>query len=269
MSAIPPSGRLAGKVALVSGAGQTPGETEGNGRAIARRFAAEGASVFCVDRVLARAEETVAASDGDAVAYEADITSEEQAQAAVAAVLQRWGRINILVNNVGIGGGGDGPAHALTEDAFERIMRVNLKGAWLMTRAALAPMREARGGAIVNISSLASLAGGFQLAYEMSKAAMNRMTLSVANANAARLIRCNAILPGLMNTPMAVEGIARATGRPIADVAAERGARVPLGGRMGEATDTANAALFLASDEARFITGVLLPVDGGMSARIG
>jgi NAD(P)-dependent dehydrogenase (short-subunit alcohol dehydrogenase family) len=269
VSAIPPSGRLAGKVALVSGAGQTPGETEGNGRAIARRFAAEGASVFCVDRVLARAEETVAASDGDAVAYEADITSEEQAQAAVAAVLQRWGRINILVNNVGIGGGGDGPAHALTEDAFERIMRVNLKGAWLMTRAALAPMREARGGAIVNISSLASLAGGFQLAYEMSKAAMNRMTLSVANANAARLIRCNAILPGLMNTPMAVEGIARATGRPIADVAAERGARVPLGGRMGEATDTANAALFLASDEARFITGVLLPVDGGMSARIG
>lgn len=273
MSALHPSGRLTGKVALVSGAGQTPGETEGNGRAIARRFAAEGARVLCVDRVLARAEETVAAcadvSGGEAAAHEADITSDEAAQGAVAAVLARWGRIDILVNNVGIGGGGDGPAHALTEDAYERIMRVNLKGAWLMTRAALAPMREARGGAIVNISSLAALAGGIQLAYEMSKAAMNRMTLSVANANAARLIRCNAILPGLMHTPMAVEGIARATGRPVAEVAAERGARVPLGARMGEATDTANAALFLASDEARFITGVLLPVDGGMSARIG
>ena len=263
------AGRLAGKVALVSGGGQTPGQTEGNGRAIARRFAAEGAKVLVVDRVLARAEETVAACTGEAAAHEADITDDAQAVAAVAAVMARWGRIDVLVNNVGIGGGGDGPAHALTEDAFERIMRVNLKGAWLMTRAALAPMREARGGAIVNISSLASLAGGFQLAYEMSKAAMNRMTLSVANAAAARLIRCNAILPGLMNTPMAVEGIARASGRPIADVAAERGARVPLGARMGEATDTANAALFLASDEARFITGVLLPVDGGMSARIG
>ena len=263
------SGRLQGKIALVSGAGQTPGETEGNGRAIARRFAAEGAAVLCVDRVLARAEETVAACKGDAVAFEADITSDEATRGAVAAAIGRWGRLDILVNNVGIGGGGDGPAHVLTEDAYERIMRVNLKGAWLMTRAALEPMREQRGGAIVNISSLASLAGGIQLAYEMSKAAMNRMTLSVANANAARLIRCNAILPGLMHTPMAVEGIARATGRPIADVAAERGARVPLGARMGEATDTANAALFLASDEARFITGVLLPVDGGMSARVG
>lgn len=269
MSAIHSSGRLAGKVALVSGAGQTPGETEGNGRAIARRFAAEGARVLCVDRVLARAEETVAACAGEAAAHEADITSDEQAQGAVAAVLARWGQIDVLVNNVGIGGGGDGPAHALTEDAYERIMRVNLKGAWLMTRAALAPMREQRRGAIVNISSLASIAGGHQMAYEMSKAAMNRMTVSVAAANAGRLIRCNAILPGFLHTPMAVEGIARATGRPVADVAAERGARVPLGGRMGEATDTANAALFLASDEARFITGVLLPVDGGMSARVG
>lgn len=263
------SGRLAGKVALVAGAGQTPGETEGNGRAIARRFSEEGAAVFCLDRVLARAEETAAACAGEAVAYEADITSDEAVQGAVAAVLARWGRVDVLVNNVGIGGGGDGPAHALSEDAFDRILRVNLKGAWLMTRAALAPMREARGGAIVNISSLASLAGGFQVAYEVSKAAVNRLTLSTANANAGRMIRCNAILPGLMHTPMAVEGIARATGRPVADVAAERAQRVPLGQRMGEATDTANAALFLASDEARFITGVLLPVDGGMSARVG
>lgn len=260
--------RLAGKVALVAGAGQTPGETMGNGRAIAERFAAEGALVVCMDRMADRAEATVAAIGDAAVAVAGDVTQAADCAAAVAMAVERFGRIDILVNNVGIGGG-DGPAHALEERAFDRIMDVNLKGAWLMARAALAPMREQRSGAIVNISSLASLAGGFQMAYEVSKAAMNRMTLSVANANAARGIRCNAILPGFLDTPMAVAGIASVTGRSIAEVRAERNARVPLGGQMGDASDTANAALFLASDEARFITGVLLPVDGGMATRVG
>ncbi|MCA1200085.1 glucose 1-dehydrogenase [Sphingomonas sp. R647] len=260
--------RLAGKVALVAGAGQMPGETRGNGRAIAERFAAEGAQVLCMDRLLDRAEATATAIGEAAVAMSGDVTQAEDCAAAVALAVERFGRIDILVNNVGIGGG-DGPAHALEEAAFDRIMAVNLKGGWLMTRAALAPMRAQRGGAIVNISSLASLAGGFQMAYEVSKAAMNRMTLSVANANAGRGIRCNAILPGFLDTPMAVAGIAGATGRSTDAVRAERNARVPLGGRMGDASDTANAALFLASDEARFITGVLLPVDGGMATRVG
>ena len=130
-------------------------------------------------------------------------------------------------------------------------------------------MREQGGGSIVNISSLASLAGGNQVAYEVSKAGVNRLTTSVANANAAHGIRCNAVLPGLMDTPMAVSGIAGATGSSTAAVREARNARVPLRGKMGTAWDTAYAALFLASDEAKFITGVLLPVDGGMSARVG
>jgi NAD(P)-dependent dehydrogenase (short-subunit alcohol dehydrogenase family) len=140
---------------------------------------------------------------------------------------------------------------------------------WLTIRAAIPLMRETGGGSIVNISSLASLGGANMIAYEVSKAGVNRLTLSVATANARYGLRCNAVLPGLMDTPMAVGGTAQASGRSIDDTRAERGARVPLKGGMGTAWDTAHAALFLASDEAKFITGVLLPVDGGMSARVG
>ena len=191
----------------------------------------------------------------------------------VAAALERLGALDILVNNVGIGGG-DGPVHKTDEEAFERILRVNLKGAVLATREALGPMRAAGRGAIVNVSSLASAAGGFQVAYEVSKAAMNRLTTSTAQSNASRGVRCNAVLPGFIDTPMAVEGIAAAQGRPVAEVRAERDARIPLASnagnpRMGEAWDVAYACLFLASDEAKFITGALLPVDGGMGVRIG
>ncbi len=266
------TGRLAGKSAIVMGAGQTPGETIGNGRAISVLFAREGAEVICVDRDGDRAAETaemIEAEGGKAWSYAADWTKAITGPALVEAAKDRWGRLDILVNNIGIGGGGDGPAHRLEEAAFDRIMTVNVKGMWLTTKAVLALMREQGAGAIVNISSLAGIAGGNQVAYEMSKAAVNRLTTSVAQANAAKGVRCNAIAMGLMDTPMAVAGIAAATGEDPAAVRAARGARVPLGGRMGDAWDTANAALFLASDEARFITGVVLPVDGGMSSRIG
>ena len=148
-------------------------------------------------------------------------------------------------------------------------MNVNLKGMWLTIRAVLPVMRAQQAGAIVNISSLASIAGGNQLAYEISKAGVNRLTTSVAQNNARHGIRCNAILPGLMDTPMAISGIAQATGQDEEAVRNARNARVPLRGKMGTAWDTAYAALFLASDEAQFITGVLLPVDGGMSSRVG
>ena len=265
------SGRLAGKVALISGAGQTPGETLGNGRATALLFAREGARMVCADRILSRAEATAAGiieSGGEAIAIEADVTRADACAAMVASALDRFGTLDILVNNVGIGGG-DGPVHKADEEAFDRILCVNLKGAMLATRAALDPMRAAGKGAIVNVSSLASIAGGFQVAYEVSKAAMNRLTISTAQSNASRGVRCNAVLPGFIDTPMAVEGIAAAQGRPVVEVRAERDARVPLGGRMGEAWDVAYACLFLASDEAKFITGALLPVDGGMGVRIG
>ena len=266
------AGRLEGKACLVTGAGQTPGETIGNGRAISVLFAREGARVLCVDRIVERAEETAAQikdAGGEAIALAADVTRPADCERAVAEAKARFGRLDVLVNNVGIGGGGDGPAHRLEEAAFDRILAVNLKGMWLMSKAALGPMREQGAGAIVNISSLAATAGGIQLAYEVSKAGVNRLTTSIAQSQARHGVRSNAIMMGLMDTPMAVSGIAAASGRPIADVRAERDARVPLGGRMGTAWDTAQAALFLASDEARFISGAILPVDGAMGVRIG
>ena len=168
------SGRLAGKVAIVTGAGQTPGETIGNGKARARLFARAGANVLCVDRDGARAADTVAGIEsqgGVGRACAADISKAEDARRIVQECIDAFGRVDILVNNVGIGGNGDGPAHKLTEDAFDRILRVNLKGAWLVTRAVMPGMLKQRSGAIVNISSLASIAGGFQMAYEVSKAA--------------------------------------------------------------------------------------------------
>ncbi|WP_374659650.1 SDR family NAD(P)-dependent oxidoreductase [Phenylobacterium sp.] len=264
--------RLAGKTAIVVGAGQTPGETVGNGRAIALLFAREAADVLCVDRVLERAQETVAmieAEGGRAAAFAANIVRAEDCAAMVDAAKARFGAVDIVVNNVGIGGGGDGPAHKLTEDAFDRILSVNLKGAWQVAKAVLPTLREQGAGSIVNISSLASIAGGNQAAYEISKAAVNRLTTSIAQANAGKGVRCNAVAMGLLDTPMAVAGIAAASGQEQQAVREARNARVPLGGKMGTAWDTAYAALFLASDEARFITGTVLFVDGGMSTRIG
>ncbi len=263
--------RLKGKTAIVVGAGQTPGETIGNGRAMSILFAREGAEVLCVDRVAERAEETatmIVAEGGKATAFTANVTKADDVAAMIEEAKTRLGRIDILVNNVGIGGG-DGPAHRVEEAAFDRILSVNLKGMWLTIKAAIPTMREQGGGAIVNISSLAGIAGGNQVAYEVSKAAVNRLTTSVAQSNAAKGVRCNAIMPGLMDTPMAVAGIAQASGQEQEAVRAARNARVPLGGKMGNAWDTAYAALFLASDEAGFITGAILPVDGGMGSRIG
>jgi NAD(P)-dependent dehydrogenase (short-subunit alcohol dehydrogenase family) len=263
--------RLKGKTAIIVGAGQTPGTTIGNGRAMAILFAREGADVLCVDRDGARAAETaqmIAKEGRRAGSLEADIVKAGAADAIITAAKARFGRIDILVNNVGIGGG-DGPVHKIDEAAFDRIFNVNLKGALLISKAVIPVMREQGNGAIVNISSLASIGGGNQVAYEISKAAVNRLTTSIAQANARHGIRCNAVLPGLMDTPMAVAGIARASGQDEEAVRQMRNARVPLGAKMGTAWDTAHAVLFLASDEAKFITGVLLPVDGGMSVRIG
>ena len=265
------AGRLQGKIAVVVGAGQTPGETVGNGRAMALLFAREGASLLCVDRVAERAEETAAMvveEGGTAASLAADIARSGEAARIVEEARARFGRIDILINNVGIGGG-DAPAHRLEEAAFDRILNVNLKGMWLTIKAALPVMREQGGGAIVNISSLAARAGGIQLAYEVSKAGVNRLTTSVAQSNARYGVRCNAIMMGYIDTPMAVSGIASASGRPTSEVRAERDARVPLGGKMGSGWDTAYAALFLASDEAAFISGAILPVDGAMGVRIG
>lgn len=263
-------GRLAGKTAIIVGAGQTPGPTIGNGRAMALLFAREGARVMCVDNRLDSAEETVAlvaAEGGSAFAHAADVTDWTASAALSAAAMQQMGRIDILVNNVGTGRG-DKPPHAIEEADWDRIMNVNLKSMVAAIRHVLPVMREQRSGAILNISSLAAVAGHHMVTYEVSKMAVNRLTTVTALNGAKYGVRCNVIMPGLMETPMAMTGIAAASGKSQDALRDERNARVPMG-HMGTGWDTAHAALFLCSDEARFITGVALPVDGGMSARIG
>jgi NAD(P)-dependent dehydrogenase (short-subunit alcohol dehydrogenase family) len=265
------SGRLQDKIAIVVGAGQTPGETIGNGRATAILFAREGACVVAVDRRLDSAEETVALIEregGHATAFEADATHEPDCAALVRACVDAHGRIDILHNNVGIGGGDAGPAH-VKEEAWDRILAVNLKSVVLPCKHVLPIMREQGSGAIINISSVAAVCSTGIVAYKTSKAGVNAYTQTLAIGNAKYGIRANVIMPGLMNTPMAIEGISEARGISKQDLVRQRDALVPLGAKMGTAWDVAHAALFLASDDARFITGVALPVDGGQSARIG
>jgi NAD(P)-dependent dehydrogenase (short-subunit alcohol dehydrogenase family) len=264
--------RLQGKVGIVVGAGQTPGDTIGNGRAAAVLFSREGAKVLLVDRDLARAEETaavIAKEGGEAQCVAADWTSAADCKAYAKACVAAWGRIDFLHNNVG-SGTGDGPPELIGEEAFDRIMRINLKGCLLSCQAVLPFMREQGSGTIVNISSLAAVAYAPGLtAYKLSKIGMNMLGQQLALGNAKHGIRVNTIMPGLMDTPMAIEGHAKARNIPKAELRAERDKRVPLKAKMGTAWDVAYAALFLHSDESAFITGVALPVDGGQSARIG
>jgi NAD(P)-dependent dehydrogenase (short-subunit alcohol dehydrogenase family) len=263
--------RLKGKVAIVTGAGQTAGDTIGNGRATAILFAREGAQVMLVDRRADSARETeamIAAESGTSTVFEADVTSEEHCRGMAAACVERFGRIDILHNNVGIGRGDAGATH-LDVEVWKKIFDVNLTGTFLACKHVLPQMREQRSGSIINISSLASIAAAPMLAYKVSKAGVNALTQQIAIGNASYGIRCNAILPGLMNTPMAIEGFAEATGVAKDDLIRARDAMVPLRGKQGTAWDVANAALFLASDEAQFITGALLPVDGGQSVKVG
>ena len=265
--------RLEGKTAVVIGAGQGPGEGVGNGRATVLRFAQEGAKVMAVDRDLSSAEETalmITQSGGECVAFEADVTKEATLAAAILAAHKRWGRIDILHYNVGVSiAGGDAPLLDFTEEAFDRISAINLRGGIMACKHAVPIMRRQRSGAIVMISSLAALENYPYVAYKATKAAMIAFVKQVAIQNAEYGIRANVILPGLMDTPMAVDTRARVSGKTRAQVAAERDARVPLRRKMGTAWDVANAALFLASDEANFITGVALLVDGGGALNIG
>ena len=265
------SGRLAGKVAIVIGAGQTPGDTIGNGRATAILFAREGAEVVVVDRRLDSAEETVRMIQAEGHAAEtaaADATVEEEISELIADCARRHGRIDVLHNNVGIGGGDASPA-SVEEAAWDRILAVNLKSVILPCKHVLPVMREQKGGAITNISSIAAVCATPAVAYKTSKAGINAYTQSLALGNARHGIRANVIMPGLMETPMAIEGLSEALGIPKPKLIEQRHASVPLSAHMGTAWDVAWAAVFLASDEARFVTGVMLPVDGGQSARVG
>jgi NAD(P)-dependent dehydrogenase (short-subunit alcohol dehydrogenase family) len=260
--------RVAGKVAMLFGGGQTPGETIGNGRATALVLADEGAFVFVVDRDRNSAEETVRMireRGGKSDTLDADVTSESQVQSAIATAHRQQGRLDILHNNIGASLAlGDATATDLASEAFDRIFQVNLRGMWYACKHAIPIMREQGGGSIVNISSMAVRSPYPYLGYKTTKAAVIAMTENLASANARHNIRVNVILPGLMNTPMAIEPRV-ATGIPREQVIADRDRQVPLGRKMGTGWDIAYAALFLHSDEAKFITGVSLPVDGGAS----
>lgn len=260
--------RVKDKVAIIFGGGQTPGETIGNGRATALVMAKEGAKVLVVDRHLGSAEDTATAireAGGEADAFAADIMREADVIAAIAQCVSRFGRVDILHNNVGASLAlGDAPATDLESDAFDRLYQLNLRGMWYACKHAIPIMREQESGSIVNISSMAVRHAYPYLGYKTTKAAVIALTENIAFANARYGIRANVILPGLMNTPMAIEPRV-ATGVPREQVIADRDRQVPLGRKMGTGWDIAYASLFLHSDEAKFITGVSLPVDGGTS----
>lgn len=263
--------RLKDKTAVIVGGGQTPGETIGNGRATALRFAQEGARVMVVDNRLDSAEDTVAMiteAGGEAVAFAADITREADCAGLIAAARERFGGLDILHNNVGRSRG-DSDGEHLDETQWREIMDMNLFGMAMTCKHALPVMREGGGGSIINISSVASLAAMGTVIYRLTKVAVNALTQELAIEYADHGIRVNAILPGLMDTPMAIERRAMEQNISRDEVRTARNRRVPLGRQMGTAWDVANAALYLASDEARFVTGVLLPVDGGQLARVG
>lgn len=263
--------RLEHKIAIVIGAGQQPGETVGNGRAVAERFAQEGCHVICVDLELDRAQATVdeiIKSGGNAEAMAVDVTDEAACKACVDQVHAKLGRIDILHNNVGRSQGDNGTAE-MDADMWDQLMTLNLKSMFLMSKHVLPVMREQKSGAIINVSSTSSKAARQTVTYKTSKGAVNTFTEHLAFENASYGIRANAILPGLMDTPMAIERRAREQGVDRNEVREGRNVQVPLNNQMGDGWDVANAALFLASDEARYITGVLLPVDGGLLIKIG
>jgi len=266
--------RLANKVAVVVGAGQGPGEGMGNGRATAILFARHGAQVLCVDRDPASASETarlIRDEGHTAHAFQADVMREADMAAMIAEAVSRYAALDVLHYNVGVSlAGGDRPPESITEDAFDNVNAINLRGYIMAVKHALPVMRAQRSGVILGISSVAAWSASYPtVAYKTTKAGMIAFTEQVARQAAGDGVRANIILPGLMNTPMAVDTRAREWNRPRAEVEAERDARVPLRRKMGSAWDVAHAALFLASDEAGFITGVTLPGDGGGSLRGG
>ena len=249
--------RLEGKVAIVTGAGSS-GAGIGNGKAVAVLFAREGARVVLADMHEERAEETralIQGEGGEASVFRADVTSEADCRRMAAAAVERYGRLDILVNNVGISKRGS--ILDVTEEEWDRVMAVNVKTMVLASRQAIPVMKETGGGAIINISSTAGLRAHHSTPYSTSKAAVIGLTMSMAADHGPDNIRVNCIAPGLVYTPMVAprmdEGLRR-----------RRREAAPLG-TEGTGWDVGWAAVYLASDEARWVTGVVLPVDAGLT----
>lgn len=275
--------RLKDRVAVVVGAGSS-GPGWGNGKAAAVLFAREGARVFCIDVNEAAAEETasIIREEGhEAAAFRADVSDAAQVAAAVEACLEAYGRIDVLENNVGILKVG-GPVETSEED-WRRVLDVNITSMFLTCKHVIPVMlrqyeesldatgdrRQARGGTIVNIASIAGIrdTGVPYISYNTTKGAVLPFTRSVALQYAGQGIRANSVLPGLMNTPMIVEPLKDSyAGGDVEKMIAIRDAQCPMG-YMGDAWDVAQAALFLASDEARYVTGAELVVDGGLTGK--
>lgn len=263
--------RLKDKIAIVVGGGQQPGETIGNGRATALRFAQEGARVLVVDINEDWAKDTLAmieAEGGAGSVFAADVTDEAQCKAIADTCVERFGRIDVLHNNVGRSRG-DKNTLEMNADVWDELMNMNLKAMFLTCKHALPVMRAQKSGVIINVSSTSSFAARQTVTYKTSKGAINTFTQHLAMENAPYGVRANVVLPGLIDTPMAIERRAKERGIERDVVRQERNAQVPLEARMGTGWDVANAALFLASDEANYITGVILPVDGGLLCKVG
>jgi NAD(P)-dependent dehydrogenase (short-subunit alcohol dehydrogenase family) len=256
------------KVVIVTGAGSV-GAGWGNGKAAATLYAREGAKVLAVDRSLKAAEETrelIRGEGGICEVFAADVANSADVQAMVQAALDHFGRIDVLHNNVGIAEVG-GPVET-SEESWNRVVAVNQTSLFLTCKYVLPVMERQKKGAIVNISSVAALRWiGFPyVAYTATKAAMLAFTKNVASQYAPLGIRANCILPGMMDTPMIREPLKASYGGDIDEMRRKRDEQCPMG-FMGDAWDVAHAALFLASDEARYITGVDLVVDGGLSLK--
>ncbi|KMO36238.1 3-oxoacyl-ACP reductase [Methylobacterium variabile] len=264
------AGKLEGRVAIVTGAGSI-GEGWGNGKAASVLFAREGATVVALDINPTAAEETcrlIREEGGSAMPFVGDVARDADVKALVEATLRAHGRIDILHNNVGINR--TAATTQLSEADWDLVMAVNLKSMFLTCRAVLPIMEKQGRGAIVNVSSVAALryARIPYLAYSTSKGAILPFTRTIALEYAKRGVRANVILPGLMDTPMVWASMKDEYPGGREAMVRERNAQVPMG-RMGDAWDVARAALFLASDDARFITGAELVVDGGMSCSTG
>jgi len=258
--------RLEGKVAIVTGAGSV-GPGWGNGRATTVRFVEEGAKVFAVDLDKARLQETIQKTKAAIQAYSCDVTDGSAVKAMIEACVERFGRVDILVNNVG-GSAAGGPVE-MSEETWDSQVDFNLKSVFLGCKYALPVMEKQRSGVIVNIASSSGLrwTGSAQVAYAATKAAVIQLSRVVAVQYAPKGIRLNAVVPGQLHTPMVETRLAKQrAGGDVEALLQSRLKRIPLG-FAGDGRDTANAVLFLASDEARFITGAEIVVDGGMTIR--
>jgi NAD(P)-dependent dehydrogenase (short-subunit alcohol dehydrogenase family) len=254
--------RVEGKVAIVTGAGSTPGPGIGTGKASAVVLAREGARVLLVDLHPERAEETrqmILDEGGQAEVFGADVTRAAEAEAMVGAAVQAFGTLDILVNNIGLAQ--VGTVVDTTEEAWDRALDVNLRTAFLASKYAVPVMIDNGGGSVVNISSISALRGDGTVAYSAAKGAIIAMTVDMAYSHGRQGIRVNAIAPGHITTPMVLSVSAPG---PKADQMNQMRSEAGLLGTPGTGWDVAWAAAFLASDEARWITGTLLPVESGV-----